>query len=273
MTPISITNQPNSNVIHIGKTNLAKDVKNLNRYPKRDLHSYSTTQKPLGNSTKAAPISLASTIPTTIASPSRKVMAGSKRGKLARKRRNVITELKKEVADLRKMFMEGVELALWNKKHTAYTSERIKRAVQEEDEFVSSLANQMEDMDEGLIRQIRAVTNDMKVEPMMEDYSNEKCKVQNLTCVQFPTRGQCQGVSFGGCASRVKHIYEMLSPRVMLFILISVAGLSLAILFIGYYWFFLRIVTAPSASSQPVQLQASHWQHSGAPAYLERGTG
>ena len=110
----------------------------------------------MGNSTKAAPISLASTIPTTIASPSRKVMAGSKRGKLARKRRNVITELKKEVADLRKMFMEGVELALWNKKHTAYTSERIKRAVQEEDEFVSSLANQMEDMDEGLIRQIRA---------------------------------------------------------------------------------------------------------------------
>ena len=44
MTPISITNQPNSNVIHIGKTELAKDVKNLNRYPKRDLHSYSTTQ-------------------------------------------------------------------------------------------------------------------------------------------------------------------------------------------------------------------------------------
>lgn len=88
-------------------------------------------------------------------------MAGSKRGKLARKRRNVITELKKEVADLRKMFMEGVELALWNKKHTADISERIKRAVQEgdqseEDEFVSSLANQMEDMDEGLIRQIRA---------------------------------------------------------------------------------------------------------------------
>jgi hypothetical protein len=83
-------------------------------------------------------------------------MAGSKRGKLARKRRNVITELKKEVADLRKMFMEGVELALWNKKQTANPSERIKRAVQEEDEFVSSLANQMEDMDEGLIRQIRA---------------------------------------------------------------------------------------------------------------------
>ena len=83
-------------------------------------------------------------------------MAGSKRGKLARKRRNVITELKKEVADLRKMFMEGVELALWNKKQTSNTSERIKRAVQEEDEFVSSLANQMEDMDEGLIRQIRA---------------------------------------------------------------------------------------------------------------------
>ena len=88
-------------------------------------------------------------------------MAGSKRGKLARKRRNVITELKKEVADLRKMFMEGVELALWNKKQTANTSERVKRAVKEEDvkeddEFVSSLANQMEDMDEGLIRQIRA---------------------------------------------------------------------------------------------------------------------
>ena len=83
-------------------------------------------------------------------------MAGSKRGKLARKRRNVITELKKEVADLRKMFMEGVELALWNKKQAANTSERVKRAVQEEDEFVSSLANQMEDMDEGLIRQIRA---------------------------------------------------------------------------------------------------------------------
>ena len=83
-------------------------------------------------------------------------MAGSKRGKLARKRRNVIKEKKKEVADLRKMFMEGVELALWNKKHTADISERIKRAVQEEDEFVSSLANQMEDMDEGLIRQIRA---------------------------------------------------------------------------------------------------------------------
>ena len=83
-------------------------------------------------------------------------MAGSKRGKLARKRRNVITELKKEVADLRKMFMEGVELALWNKKQTANPSERIKRAVQEEDEFVSSLANKMEDMDEGLIRQIRA---------------------------------------------------------------------------------------------------------------------
>merc|ERR1719491_1715714 len=158
MTPISITNQPNSNVIHIGKTELAKDVKNLNRYPKRDLHSYSTTQKPLGNSTNAASISLASTIPTTIASPSRKVMAGSKRGKLARKRRNVMTELKKEVADLRKMFMEGVELALWNKKQTANTSERVKRAVKEEDkeedEFVSSLANQMEDMDEGLIRQI-----------------------------------------------------------------------------------------------------------------------
>merc|ERR1719491_2642433 len=122
MAPISITNQPNSNVIHIGKTELSKDVKNLNRYPKRDLHSYSTTQKPLGNSTNAA--SIASTIPTTIASPSRKVMAGSKRGKLARKRRNVITELKKEVADLRKMFMEGVELALWNKKQTANSSER-----------------------------------------------------------------------------------------------------------------------------------------------------
>ena len=44
MTPISITNHPNSNVIHIEKTELAKDVKNLNRYPKRDLHSYSTTQ-------------------------------------------------------------------------------------------------------------------------------------------------------------------------------------------------------------------------------------
>ena len=43
-------------------------------------------------------------------------------------------------------------------------------------------------------------------------------------------------------AARVKHIYEMLSPRVMLFILISVAGLSLAILFIGYYWFFLRYI-------------------------------
>ena len=44
MTPISITDQPNSNVIHIGKTELAKDVKDLNRYPKRDLDSHSTTQ-------------------------------------------------------------------------------------------------------------------------------------------------------------------------------------------------------------------------------------
>jgi hypothetical protein len=43
-------------------------------------------------------------------------------------------------------------------------------------------------------------------------------------------------------AAIVKYFYEMLSPRVMLFILISVAGLSLAILFIGYYWFFLRYI-------------------------------
>lgn len=32
----------------------------------------------------------------------------------------------------------------------------------------------------------------------------------------------------------------LLSPRVVLFALISVAGVSLAGLFIGYYWFFLR---------------------------------
>ena len=83
-------------------------------------------------------------------------MAGSKRGKLARKRRNVLTELKKEVDDLKKMFMEGVELALRNKKQTENASKRFKRAVQDEDDFVSSLANQMGDMDEGLIRQIRA---------------------------------------------------------------------------------------------------------------------
>ena len=68
--------------------------------------------------------------------------------------------MKKEVVDLQKMFTEGVELALWDKKQAANTSERIKRAVQEEDEFVSSLANQMEDMDEGLIRQIRAGNDD-----------------------------------------------------------------------------------------------------------------
>ena len=46
------------------------------------------------------------------------------------------------------------------------------------------------------------VTNDMKVDTKMKDYSNEKCKVQNLTCVSFPTRGQCHGVSFGGCACK-----------------------------------------------------------------------
>merc|ERR1712083_521537 len=115
-----------------------------------------------------------------------------------------------------------------------------KRATSGQDDLVTQLANQIEKMDEELIRQIRAVTDDMKVEPTTDEGNDDKCKVQNLTCVKFPTRNQCHGISFGGCASRVKYIYNMLSPRVMLFILISVAGLSLAILFIGYYWFFLR---------------------------------
>ena len=45
------------------------------------------------------------------------------------------------------------------------------------------------------------VTDDMRVEPPVSAMMEEpgKCKVQNLTCVEFPTTKQCQGISFGGC--------------------------------------------------------------------------
>ena len=59
---------------------------------------------------------------------------------------------------MRNMFTKAVELTLQNK--LKHDQERFKRDVSEsvenEDKLMSELVNQMEDMDEELIRQIRA---------------------------------------------------------------------------------------------------------------------
>ena len=59
---------------------------------------------------------------------------------------------------MRDMFTKAVELTLQNK--LAHDQERFKRdfseSVENEDKLMSELVNQMEDMDEELIRQIRA---------------------------------------------------------------------------------------------------------------------
>ena len=46
-----------------------------------------------------------------------------------------------------------------------------------------------------------AVAEDMKVSMDVEE---EKCEVRNLSCVEFPTVKQCQGISVGGCLCKLK---------------------------------------------------------------------
>ena len=55
------------------------------------------------------------------------------------------------------MFVKAVEIAMKNKEQLPEL-ERIKRATSGQDDLVTQLANQIEELDEELIRQIRAGT-------------------------------------------------------------------------------------------------------------------
>lgn len=63
--------------------------------------------------------------------------------------------------------------------------------------LAQSLADKMKHMDEEYIRKVRSVSDDITVEPVME--MDDKCLVKNMSCVTFPTRKQCQGITIGGC--------------------------------------------------------------------------
>ena len=95
----------------------------------------------------------------------------------------------------------------------------------------------------------------MRIDPAMEGQV-DKCEVRNLTCVNFPTVEQCSGIAMGGClgkcfafiivlltvislfnvAARIQIITMIFSPRVVLFLLIGITGLTLATVFFTYYW-------------------------------------
>ena len=54
------------------------------------------------------------------------------------------------------------------------------------------------------VKSIFLVTNEMKVDPVMDgtNLEDEKCEVRNLSCVAFPTKMQCQGIAMGGCVGK-----------------------------------------------------------------------
>ena len=109
-----------------------------------------------------------------------------------------------------------------------------------DDQLVQELADQMKNMDPMLVRKMRAVTDEMKINPDMEgqvDDNEDKCEVRNLTCVKFPTRNQCSGIAMGGCMTRIQIMSMIFSPRVVLFLLVGIAGLTVAALFFSYFWY------------------------------------
>ena len=109
-----------------------------------------------------------------------------------------------------------------------------------DDQLVQELADQMKNMDPMLVRKMRAVTDEMKINPDMEgqvDDNEDKCEVRNLTCVNFPTRTQCSGIAMGGCMTRIQIMSMIFSPRVVLFLLVGIAGLTVAALFFSYFWY------------------------------------
>ena len=109
-----------------------------------------------------------------------------------------------------------------------------------DDQLVQELADQMKNMDPMLVRKMRAVTDEMKINPDMEgqvDDNEDKCEVRNLTCVKFPTRTQCSGIAMGGCMTRIQIMSMIFSPRVVLFLLVGIAGLTVAALFFSYFWY------------------------------------
>ena len=112
-----------------------------------------------------------------------------------------------------------------------------------DDQLVQELAEQMKNMDPILVRKMRAVTDEMKINPDMEgqvDENEDKCEVRNLTCVKFPTRNQCSGIAMGGCLTRIQVLSMIFSPRVVLFLLVGIAGLIVAALFFSYFWYSLK---------------------------------
>lgn len=112
-----------------------------------------------------------------------------------------------------------------------------------DDQLVQELAEQMKNMNPILVRKMRAVTDEMKINPDMEgqvDENEDKCEVRNLTCVKFPTRNQCSGIAMGGCLTRIQVLSMIFSPRVVLFLLVGIAGLIVAALFFSYFWYSLK---------------------------------
>ena len=81
----------------------------------------------------------------------------------------------------------------------------------------------------------------MENEEQMED---EKCEVRNFTCVSFPTRSQCTGIAMGGCLTRLQILSMIFSPRVVLFLLVGIAGLTAAALFFSYYWYSISLYSS-----------------------------
>lgn len=103
---------------------------------------------------------------------------------------------------MRRTFKKAVQLVLEKNqgegrdKRSLHHAMKLKKT---DDDLVTDLTKQMERMDVELIRKIRAVTDDMKIEASSMGSESDKCQVQNMTCVKFPTMKQCHGISFGGC--------------------------------------------------------------------------
>ena len=117
-------------------------------------------------------------------------------------------KLVEEVDILRSSFKEATHISLQRRKKRSTSSSFQPRLTNNDEALVHNLVEQMKDLDTSLVRKIRAVTDEMTIEPRAavlpdDEVNDAKCVVKNLTCVTFPTMKQCQGIRMGGCTGEL----------------------------------------------------------------------
>ena len=158
--------------------------------------------------------------------------------------RRAVHQLAEEVGILRRSFKKAIHVVMDQDQREKRSGKMLKEV---DDQLVEDLVEQMKDMDTVTIRKMRAVTDEMKINPESmenEQMEDEKCEVRNFTCVNFPTRSQCTGIAMGGCLTRLQILSMIFSPRVVLFLLVGIAGLTAAALFFSYYWYSISLYSS-----------------------------